>query len=136
MVKTVISPSDLEHNTREIVDRVRHGELAVIESAGEEQAVLLDATDFRLLQALAANAAGLSEEGSDAQVIREYLDERISFSKAAEKLGLSRFELQERFHRLGAPLRLGPASIEEAQAEIAVLRRHLGDEGQRQGEAS
>jgi prevent-host-death family protein len=123
MVKTVISPSDLERNTREIVDRVRHGELAVIESSGEEQAVLLDATDFRLLRALAASAAGLPED-SDAQVVREYLDERISLGKAAEKLGLSRFDLQERFHRLGAPLRLGPTSVEEAQAEIAVLRRH------------
>jgi prevent-host-death family protein len=123
VVKTVISPSELEHNTREIVDRVRHGELTVVESSGEEQIVLLDATDFRLLRALAGSAAGSPEMDSEARVVRDYLDDRISLGKAAEKLGLSRFEIQERFNRLGAPLHLGPASIEEAQAEIAVLRR-------------
>jgi len=123
MVKTVISHSDLEHNTRDIVDRVRQGELTVLASSGEEEIVLLDATDFRLLRALAGSAADSAEMDAEARIVRDYLDERISLGKAAEKLGLSRFELQERFHRLGAPLRLGPASIEEAQAEIAVLRR-------------
>ena len=62
---------------------------------------------------------------SDAQVVRDYFDKRISLGKAAERLGMSRFELQERLNRLGAPLRLGPASIEEARQEVAVLRRHL-----------
>lgn len=124
MVKTVISPSDLEHNTREIVDRVRHGELAVVESSGEEQVVLLDATDFRLLRALAGSAADSAEMDHEARVVRDYLDEQISLGKAAEELGLSRFELQERFGRLGAPLHIGPSSIEEARAEIATLRRH------------
>jgi len=64
------------------------------------------------------------ERDHDSRVIHDYLEERISLGKAAELLGLSRFELQERFHRLGAPLRLGPATIEEAREEIAVLRRH------------
>jgi len=125
MVKTVISRSDLEHSTEEVVDRARHGELVVLESSGEEQIVLLDATDFRLLRALAtsAGASSSAEMDVDAFVVRDYLDERISLGKAAEKLGLSRFELQERFNRLGAPLRLGPSTIEEAQEEIAVLRR-------------
>lgn len=123
MVKTLISRSDLEHNAGEIVDRARHGELVVVESSGEEQIVLLDATDFRLLRALAASASDSAEMDIDALVVRDYLDERISLGKAGEKLGLSRFELQERFNRLGAPLRLGPSTIEEAQAEIAVLRR-------------
>jgi hypothetical protein len=34
-------------------------------------------------------------------------------------LGLSRFEVQERFFRLDVPLRLGPATLEEARAEVA-----------------
>ncbi len=122
MVKTVISRSELEHHTGEIVDRVRHGELAVVESSGEEQIVLLDATDFRLLLALAGSASGSAERDHDSRVVHDYLEERISLGKAAELLGLSRFDLQERFHRLGAPLRLGPATIEEAREEVAVLR--------------
>jgi len=85
----------------------------------------LDATDRRLLYALAGNATGLADIDHDSRIIRDYLDERISLGKAAEQLGLSRFELQERFHRLGAPLRLGPATIEEAREEIAVLRSAL-----------
>jgi hypothetical protein len=82
----------------------------------------LDATDIRLLRALAGSASGPAEMDHDSRVIRDYLDERISLGKAAEQLGLSRFELQERFHRLNAPLRLGPATLEEAREEIAVLR--------------
>ena len=123
MTKTVISRFDLEHNTGEIVSRVRHGELAVVTSSGKEEVVLLDPTDFRLLQALAGSAADSADMDPEARVVRDYLDERISLGKAAEKLGLSRFDLQERLNRLGAPLRLGPASIEEAEAEIAVLRK-------------
>jgi hypothetical protein len=102
-----------------MVERVEHGEMAVIESAGRERAVLLDATDYRLLRALAASAAAnepCSEEVSCADVaaIRAFLSERVSLSKAAGLLTLSRFELQDRFHRLGVPLRLGPATLEEA----------------------
>ncbi len=60
----------------------------------------------------------------EAQVLRDYLDERINLGKAAELLQLSRFELEASFQRLGIPLRRGARSIEDAQAEIAVARRH------------
>lgn len=128
MIRTVISPMDLEDKGREIVERVRHGEMAVVESSGKQQIVLLDAMDFRLLQALAACAtdpATPDEEVSrDARVLRSYLAADINLGKAAEELGLSRFELQDHFCRLGVPLRLGPASVEEALGEIAVLQKH------------
>lgn len=52
--------------------------------------------------------------------MQAYLADEISLGKAAELLNLSRFELQERFHRLGVPLRLGPATLEEARAEVAA----------------
>ncbi len=125
MTRTVISQTDLVDNASEIVERIRHGEMAVIESSGEEQIVLLDATDFRLLQALAACATESSEptEGipHDAQVLRRYLNADINLGKAAEELGLSRLELQDRFLRLGVPLRIGPSSMEDALREIAAL---------------
>jgi len=117
---------DLEGKAREIVERVLHGEMAVVESLGKEQIVLLDAMDFRLLQALAACTTEPSEPGEtvarDARVLRRYLAADINLGKAAEELGLSRFELLDHFRRLGVPLRLGPSSIEEALHEIAVLQ--------------
>ncbi len=41
-------------------------------------------------------------------------------ARPRSSLSLSRFELQERFHRLGIPLRFGPATLEEARAEVAA----------------
>lgn len=128
MTRTIISPSDLSQRTREILDRVQEGELAVVASGGEERIVLLDALDYRLLRALALCTTGGGANGSsdllEAQVLRDYLDERINLGKAAELLQLSRFELEAGFQRLGIPLRRGARSIEDAQAEIAVARRH------------
>jgi len=128
MTRTVISPSDLSQRTREILDRVQEGELAVVASGGEERIVLLDALDYRLLRDLALCATGGPANGPDdlleARVLRDYLDERINLGKAADLLGINRFELEESFQRLGIPLRRGARSIEDAQAEIAVARRH------------
>jgi prevent-host-death family protein len=127
MTRTVISQTDLQDKAREIVERVRHGEMAVVESSGEEQIVLLDAADFRLLQALAACATDASElEGeisSEARILRDYLGDEISLGKAAEELGLSRFDLADRFHRLGVPLPFGPVPLEDARSEIAAMRK-------------
>lgn len=124
MTRTTISQADLAKKTQEVVDRVQHGEVAVVETSGQEQAVLLDPVDFRLLQALAQCAIGDRERRlpghPDVEALQSYLAEEISLGKTAELLGLSRFELQDRFFRLGVPLRLGPATLEEAQAEIAA----------------
>ncbi|HVR95082.1 MAG TPA: UPF0175 family protein [Thermoanaerobaculia bacterium] len=128
MTRTIISPSDLSQRTREILDRVHGGELAIVASGGEERIVLLDALDYRLLRVLALCATGEEANGPrdllEIQVIRDYLNEKISLGKAAELLQLSRFELEESFQRLGVPLRRGALSIEDAQAEIAAARRH------------
>jgi len=128
MTRTVISPSDLSERTREILDRVQEGELAVVASEGEERIVLLDALDYRLLRALARFVTGGDADDSggpvEARVLRDYLEERINLGKAAELLQLSRFELEDSFQRLGIPLRRGARSIEDAQAEIAAARRH------------
>ena len=126
MTRTIISASDLSQRTREILDRVQEGELAVVASGGEERIVLLDALDYRLLRALAVCATGEDVNGGllEARVLRDYLAEKINLGKAAELLQLSRFELEESFQRLGVPLRRGARSIEDAQAEIAAARRH------------
>ncbi len=123
MTLTTISQADLTKNPQEIVDRVQRGEVTVVERSGQEQVVLLDPLDFRLLQALAQCAVGersQEAEDPDAKALRAYLAAEISLGKAAELLGLHRLELQARLHRLGIPLHLGPASLDEARAEIAA----------------
>ncbi|HEX3528325.1 MAG TPA: hypothetical protein VH988_14780 [Thermoanaerobaculia bacterium] len=123
MTLTTISQADLAGKTQEVVDRVQHGEIAVVESSGHEQAVLLDPLDFRLLRALAQCAIEMEQEPTDGdpdvRALHAYLADEISLGKTADLLGLSRFEVQERFFRLGVPLRLGPATLEEARAEVA-----------------
>jgi len=125
MTRTIISPSDLSQRTREILNRVQEGELAVVASGGQERIVLLDALDYRLLRALADCATGsVNGDLLEVRIIRDYLDEKINLGKAAELLQLSRFELEDSFQRLGIPLRRGARSTEDAQAEIAAARRH------------
>jgi predicted HTH domain antitoxin len=125
MTRTTISQADLAAKTQEVVDRVQHGEVAVVEGSGQGQVVLLDGLDFRLLRALAQCAIDEKERGGEAEypdvaALRRYLAEEISLGKASELLGINRFELQERFHRLGVPLRIGPATLEEARADVAA----------------
>jgi hypothetical protein len=120
---TRISPADLAQRTDEIMDRVRRGELTVLEGSGHEQIVLLDALDFRLLRALAAQATGEREEASvDEAALRNYLEEQISLGKLAELLEVDRFVLMDSFRRIGIPLQIGPASLEEAREDVAAMR--------------
>lgn len=118
-----ISRTDLARNTREIVDQVRKGDTVVVQSYGEDQIVLLAHLDYQILKALVDYAL---REPNDLQtadvsaVIRLYLEEQISLAKASEMLGISRYELMEHFERLGIPLRLGTATLDEAQDEITA----------------
>lgn len=82
----------------------------------------LGALDHRLLQALIRLATGAEGQEQEDSVLRRYLHEEISLAKLAEMLGVSRFELMERFERLGVPIRIGPATIEEAREEVRVAR--------------
>lgn len=121
-MQVTISRTDLARNTREIVDQVRKGDTIFVQSYGEDQIVLLVLLDYRILKALVGYAL---QESSDLQaddvneVMRLYLDERISLTKASEMLGLSRYELMAHFERLGIPVRLGPEMLEDAQEEVA-----------------
>ena len=53
--------------------------------------------------------------------VSAYLDEEINLGKAAEILGMHELELRDKFIELGVPLRLGPATIAEAEAELQAL---------------
>jgi len=89
---------------------------------------LWDELDRRLLEGFAdwaversgAPACGVSERK---MAVNRYLDEEISLGKLTEFLGISRFEFQQRLHRLGMPLHLGPATLAEARTEVEIARR-------------
>ena len=127
MTLRTISSNDLAAHTRDVMHRVRQGQPAIVHSSGEDQIVLLDALDFRLLRGIAGWATRPGQVDSEAsnedQAIRAYLNEEVSLGRAAELLGLSRFDLQARFLRLDIPLRQGPTMEDEAQAEIEVAEQ-------------
>lgn len=53
------------------------------------------------------------------------MDKEISLGKAAQLAGVSQEEMKEILVDRGVSLRLGPASIEEAQKEVATLMTFL-----------
>ncbi|MDM8518787.1 UPF0175 family protein [Anaerolineales bacterium HSG6] len=55
-------------------------------------------------------------------VVGAYQDEQINLGKAAELLELHELELRDRFIELGIPLRLGPATLAEAKAEVRAMQ--------------
>jgi hypothetical protein len=146
----LISRTDLARNTRKVIEKARKGEPIMVESYGEEQVAILDAFDYRLLRAythyqardvdrgnMSVAPAGLTEEeleqrvadaGGDIQarwdlVVAAHQAHDISFGRAAELLHTNRFELGNRYNRLGIPLHLGPKTIEEVWLETEALRR-------------
>ncbi len=54
-------------------------------------------------------------------IVSAYRDSQINLGKAAELLNMHELELRDRFIQLGIPLRIGPADLAEAQAEVDAL---------------
>jgi predicted HTH domain antitoxin len=72
----------------------------------------------------------LLEEDADlrwAVIVSAYLEHEINLGKAAELLSIPELELRERFVNLGIPLRIGPADLSEAQAEVDAIRSWFAD---------
>lgn len=150
-VSTIISKTDLARRARQVVDQARRGRPVIIESYGEEQVAVLDAADYRCLRAIAAyyalpdhpapiNDPALAPRGLEQpevqaavaaaeddpqaawnRILAAYLDGDISLGRAAQLLGVARFDLTERLARLGLPLHLGSATPAEARQELASL---------------
>jgi prevent-host-death family protein len=145
---SVISKTDLARRTRQVVDRARRGETIIVVSYGEEQVVVMDAVDYRILRAVASyrtlpphpaplddptvEPSGLSEAevertvreaGGSPQarwdtVIPAYLEGHINLGRGATLLGLPFYELEDRFRRLGVPRWTGLETEEEAREEM------------------
>ena len=56
-------------------------------------------------------------------VHRYRVDEEMSVGGAAELAGVSIFEMKDIVIREGVPLRVGPATLEEARDEVAAIRQ-------------
>jgi prevent-host-death family protein len=140
----MISKTDLARRTRQVVDRARRGDTIIVESYGEEQVVVMDAVDYRILRAVAARhalgfsptpiaqpappraahtgvrmAAAGQADGESPQVcwnrvVTAYLDGQIDLGRAAALVGLSTYELDERFRRLELPRRVEPEPADGA----------------------
>ncbi len=146
----LISRTELARNTRRVIEEARRAGPVLVESYGEEQVALIDAFDFRLMQAfiryqsgepqekVSGGMMGLAEEavqeairesGGDIQarwdcVVAAHQKNDISFGRAAVLLNTDRWSLMDRYNRLGIPLHFGPATIEEALKEIESLREY------------
>ena len=118
-----ISKTDLARRTREMLDKTREGETLVIESYGEEVAVLLEPFRYRILQALAILATSDSSKDHLATTLREYLDGTISLGRAAEQLNVSRFALMEHFTALRIPIYMGPETVASAHQDVENARQ-------------
>lgn len=79
-----------------------------------------------LVHSFLRNLLNESEELRWSLAVRAYQARRINLGKAAEFLGLHELELKERFLELGIPLRLGPADVAEAKAEVEAMRAWYG----------
>jgi predicted HTH domain antitoxin len=139
-----IPKTELARNTRQVINSVLRGRPAVVESYGEPEVAIIDVVDYYIVRAVVRYyshqaeidpeidpEAGLADQQvepvSDPQarynlVLSHYLAEAISLGRAAELLGLSRFDLQTRCLRLDVPLRMGPANLEQARADIEAAR--------------
>jgi len=135
-----VRKTELARNTSQIIRNVLRGQPTVIENHGQPEAIVVDVVDYLILRALAHYHAGnlppldpdgpRNEEftGMSAQerynrAMQYYLSKQCSTGRMAELLEIPWIDLRERFNRLGAPLFLGPASIEEAREEAANARK-------------
>ncbi len=136
-----IRKTDLARNTRDVLNTVMRGQTALIESHGKPEAAIIDIVDYLIVRAVMryhkqppriAVDAGLTDAAVEAApdlqarydlVLAYYLAEAISLSRAAELLKRPSFDLRTRFVRFDVPLRLGPATIEDALAEMEVALR-------------
>ena len=133
-----IRKTDLARNTREVINSVMRGQTALIESHGKAEVAIIDIEDYLILRAVmryharpphinieagltgAAVEAARDLQGRYDLVLAHYLAGSISLGRSAELLDVPGFDLRTRFVRLDVPLRLGPATVEDAMAEVVA----------------
>jgi predicted HTH domain antitoxin len=61
--------------------------------------------------------------------VHRYQTEPLSVARAASLAGVSWPQMCDILRERGVELRIGPADLEDAQAEVAAAREHLGPAG-------
>ena len=131
-----VRKTDLARNTRQVINAVLRGQMAVVESHGQPEVAIVDILDYHIMRAaLRYHAqepeidaeAGLSDrdvelipdlQGRFDRVLAHYLGGAISLGRAAELLGLSWLDLRTRFLRLDVPVRTWPEDLDKARADV------------------
>jgi predicted HTH domain antitoxin len=80
----------------------------------ERQPALVEEAVSRLIQE--------NEEIRWSVAVGAYQEGQVNLGKAAELLDVTEMELRDRFIELGIPLRIGPADLAEARAEVEAVR--------------
>lgn len=144
-----VRKTDLARNTSQIIRNVLRGQPTIIENHGQAEAIVVDVVDYLILRALAYyhagnlpsldpegprndEFAGMSAQERYNRAMQYYLSKQCSTGRMAELLEISWMDMRERFNRLGVPLFLGPATIEEAREEAANARK-WAEAARRQG---
>ena len=87
-----------------------------------EQLIKLQRSQPALVERALERLMGDDDELRRSIVVGAYLDEQISLARAASLLGMHPLELKDDFVEKGIPLRLGPADLADAQAEVEAMR--------------
>lgn len=87
-----------------------------------DQLIKLRERQPELIQAAISRLIRENDEIRWSVAVGAYQEGQVNLGKAAELLGMSELELRERFIELGIPLRIGPADLAEAQAEVEAVR--------------
>lgn len=146
-----VRKADLARHAGRVIQAVRKGEPALVESDGEPEVAIIDVVDYRLLRAAlrhlgrpvgrdaapvgpgpAPAEGGLDRQEVDALpdvqarydlVLARYLQGDISLARAAELLDMPWIELRTRFRRLDIPVATAPADLAEALQDVEVAMR-------------
>ena len=131
-----VRKTDLARNTRQVINAVLRGQMAVVESHGQPEVAIMDILDYHIMRAaLRYHAqepeidaeAGLADQDVESladlqarfdRVLAYYLGGAISLGRAAELLGLPWLDLRTRFLRLDVPVRVSPEDLDKARADV------------------
>src|SRR5688572_7120437 len=110
-----VAKTDLARNTKQILNAVQRGQMAIVEGHGRAEVAIVDVIDYWLMRAVMTNYAhtlpvpnpeqGLNDETVNLipemqarynLVMAYYLAEAISLGRAAELLGLTWLDLRTR----------------------------------------
>ena len=131
-----VRKTDLTRHTRKILSSIQRGQTVVVEHHGQAEVAIMDILDYRIQRAfiyyysqspIINGEDGLTNEEfakmQDEQqkcnlILSHYLAESINLNRAAELMGVPWLDLRTRFLRLGIPLRVKPANLEELMSEV------------------